>query len=267
MRTTPSITALPFLLLAAALCGCGRFGEPREIVAPPDRHSVRVGNLVVRSDAPLPDDHPLVADLDRLRNEVVATLALPEPTRDVVVYLFPDEPTYRRFLDAVYPGLPARRAYFVSTGTELSVYTCWGDRVAEDLRHEATHGVLHAALGTVPLWLDEGLAEYFETPAPGGPNADHLPLIAAGLADGTLPSLDELESLGEFRAMGSREYAAAWGWTHFLLTGPPAGRDVLLGYLAELPAPGDSLSSRVTAELPATPQRFAAHAATLGGRY
>ena len=33
-----------------------------------------------------------------------------------------------------------------------------------DVRHEGTHGLLHAALPMVPLWLDEGLAEYFEVP-------------------------------------------------------------------------------------------------------
>ena len=31
-----------------------------------------------------------------------------------------------------------------------------------DLRHECTHALLHAVLPAVPLWLDEGLAKYFE---------------------------------------------------------------------------------------------------------
>ena len=31
-----------------------------------------------------------------------------------------------------------------------------------DLRHETTHAVLHSLLPMVPLWLDEGFAEYFE---------------------------------------------------------------------------------------------------------
>ena len=31
-----------------------------------------------------------------------------------------------------------------------------------DLRHEATHALLHGSLPMVPLWLDEGLAKYFE---------------------------------------------------------------------------------------------------------
>ncbi|GIT30210.1 MAG: hypothetical protein Ct9H300mP1_22560 [Planctomycetaceae bacterium] len=45
----------------------------------------------------------------------------------------------------------------------------------EDLRHEFTHGVLHSSLKRVPLWLDEGLAEYFEVvgPKPGGVNTEY----------------------------------------------------------------------------------------------
>ena len=36
--------------------------------------------------------------------------------------------------------------------------------MAEDLRHEVAHGYLHAVVPNLPLWLDEGLAEYFEVP-------------------------------------------------------------------------------------------------------
>ena len=44
------------------------------------------------------------------------------------------------------------------------VYTYWGNRIQQDLRHELTHAILHSVLKDVPLWLDEGLAEYFEVP-------------------------------------------------------------------------------------------------------
>ena len=57
-------------------------------------------------------------------------------------------------------GVSHRRAFFVETDTQLSVYAQWGDRVAEDLRHEVTHGYLHAVVPNVPLWIDEGLAEF-----------------------------------------------------------------------------------------------------------
>ena len=38
------------------------------------------------------------------------------------------------------PGFPERRAIFVETDVELSVYAHWGEAIAEDLRHEVAHG-------------------------------------------------------------------------------------------------------------------------------
>ena len=70
--------------------------------------------------------------------------------------------------------------------------------------------------------------------------------------------------------MGSREYAAAWGWTHFLLTGPAPPAATCCWATSptwpRTPRPTARLADRVTAEVPAAPQRFTAHAATLGGR-
>ena len=51
----------------------------------------------------------------------------------------------------------------METDTRLTVYAYWGDRVAEDLRHEVTHGYLHTMVPHVPLWLDEGLAQLADT--------------------------------------------------------------------------------------------------------
>jgi hypothetical protein len=42
------------------------------------------------------------------------------------------------------------------------VFAYRGEDFETDLRHECTHALLNAALPVVPLWLDEGLAEYFE---------------------------------------------------------------------------------------------------------
>ena len=39
------------------------------------------------------------------------------------------------------------------------------------------HGYLHSAFPSIPLWLDEGLAEYFETPrGDAGLNGRHVAL-------------------------------------------------------------------------------------------
>ena len=43
-----------------------------------------------------------------------------------------------------FSAISQPRAFFVESDTRLNIYAYWGDRVAEDLRHEVTHGYLHA---------------------------------------------------------------------------------------------------------------------------
>ena len=61
-----------------------------------------------------------------------------------------------------YPRVPYRRALFVKSGSRGRVFAYEHEDLAVDVRHESTHALLHASLPMVPLWLDEGLAEYFE---------------------------------------------------------------------------------------------------------
>lgn len=256
------LAALSAAFLAAG-CQLGR----NQVVTRPAKYSVRSERLLVLSDFKLSKEHPLIQDLVTLRGQVAETLNLTFDTQQVTVYLFSDHATYRKYLDATYPGLPDRRAYFVGTSKELAVYTFWGDRIQEDLRHEYTHGLLHSALKTVPLWLDEGLAEYFEVPGPnpGTLNAEYATRLPKALANGWHPDVTRLERIEEFSQMQRFDYQESWAWMHFLLHSSPDTREVLLGYLEELktnPKPGP-LSVRLRQEYPEYSPRFAAYIATL----
>lgn len=222
------------LLFLILLAGCQN--GPPKVVQTPHQHVVKTGQLVVRSDFPIPEDHALIQDLTALGNDVRRLLELPRQREDVVVYLFASELEYKQFLDASYPNLPDRRAYFIGSSRELAVYTYWGDRTREDLRHEYTHGVLHACLRQVPLWLDEGLAEYFEVPGPtpGGVNAEYSHRLAAALQSGWTPQLERLEGLEEFSSMTYADYQEAWAWVHFLMHSTPDTQQILVEYLADL---------------------------------
>ena len=225
------------LWLLSAAAGCRHtYDAPPTLITPPDKHSVRSDRLLVQSDFQLPKDHPLIADLVRLRGQVSEVLNLPEQQKEVVVYLFAGEMEYTRYLDATYPGLPKRRAYFVGTPRELAVYTYWGKRIQEDLRHEYTHGLLHACLKQVPLWLDEGLAEYFEVVGskPGEVNVDYAQNLLTLLGNGWRPDLRRLEGLHKFEQMQRIDYQEAWAWAHFMLHSSPDTRQVLVSYLADL---------------------------------
>lgn len=257
-------SAVALALTAACLTGCRGAGASTGL---PHRHAIRADQLLILSDVRLPKGHPLLVDLERLRQDISTTLDLPVQEQTVTVYLFADEQRYAHYLQNTYPNLPPRRAYFVGTARELAVYTYWGEKIQEDLRHEYTHGVLHACLKDVPLWLDEGLAEYFEVVEPPvGYNREYVARMAQLLAEGWRPDLNRLEQLESVTQMHKADYFEAWAWVHFLLHESEDSRQVLLDYLNVLrddPRPG-RLSVRLRATIPHVDDRFLAYAATLG---
>jgi hypothetical protein len=214
-------------------------------VAAPGKYSTRISQYVFLSDFELQRDLPLFQDLAALRDQVYRELELPTATNVVQVFLFENRERYERFMHARYPDLPKRRAFFVAQprnvggGEDLYVYTYWGDRVREDLRHELTHALLHSVLKDVPLWLDEGLAEYFELPPEDrGVNARHLEQLRNGSFK---PDLARLERLGLVQQMTPAEYREAWAWVHLMLRDRLEAKAVLLRYVAQLrtnPTPG-----------------------------
>ncbi|QDT64366.1 DUF1570 domain-containing protein [Calycomorphotria hydatis] len=265
LHTFRNVSAVLTCVILFTVIGCKspQFQQARL----PSTHTLRMDRLVIVSDHQLDRDHELAVDLVQLQERVQETLQLPEPERDVVVYLFPNETKYRQYLQSMHPGLPPRRAYFVGTRNELAVYTFWGERIQEDLRHEYTHGILHASLGSVPLWLDEGLAEYFEVPGktPGGLNSDYPHELASLIATGWRPDIARLEQIENFAAMRRLDYGESWAWVHYLMHSSTTGPDMLREYLAEIrtnPA-AKPLSQRLDEAEPFYAARMLGHVADL----
>jgi hypothetical protein len=224
----------------------------------PSKYEQRVAQYVFHSDFELKRDLPLFGELSELADQVHRELQLPSSPSLVQVYIFEDRDRFERFMKAKYPDLPKRRAFFVAqphgvgSPEELLVYTYWGDRVREDLRHELTHALLHSVLKNVPIWLDEGLAEYFELPPEkNGVNASHLERLRRGPA-AFKPGLARLEQFSQVQEMGPQEYQEAWAWVHMMLRDRPEARKALLAYLQQLrhtDAPGP-LQPRLAAVYP-----------------
>jgi len=202
----------------------------------PRRTELSVGQLVIHADFPLAGQHRLVRELDGLRTDVSQTLGLPVSDEPVNLYLFDSPERFDAFVAKRFPMFPARRAFFVETDTTLSVFAAWQDRVAEDLRHETTHGYVHAVVPALPLWLDEGIAEFFELPrADSGLHAAHVAHLAGRLVEGTWrPDLAKLESVTSAAELTQDHYAEAWCWVHWLLCTTPERRELLQEYLADI---------------------------------
>ena len=231
-----------------------------ESVALPVKHQCRVSQFVFVSDFELKRELPLFRELEEMREHIHKTLQLPACMNLVYVYLFEDSERYERFMKTKYPELPKRRAFFIAQpramgGEDLLVYTYWGngERIQQDLRHELTHALLHSVLKDVPLWLDEGLAEYFElSPAKKSINFDHVKNLRHGAAGAARCDLARLEQLSQVEQMTPAEYREAWAWVHLMLHSNDESRKVLIGYLRDLRStktPG-SLRLRLTAVYP-----------------
>jgi hypothetical protein len=67
--------------------------------------------------------------------------------------------------------------------------------------------------------LDEGIAEYFETPrANSGFNSPHFHLLLEKYDAGQWqPDLKRLEKLRKASALTQMDYAESWLWVHYLL--------------------------------------------------
>ncbi|MBN1908973.1 MAG: DUF1570 domain-containing protein [Pirellulales bacterium] len=220
----------------------------------PDAHSVVREQLVIHSDFPLPAHHRLLDELVALRVDLSQKLLLPISDEPIHVYLFDDAKQFQAFMRTRHPTFADRRAFFAESDTRLEVYAQWGDRVAEDLRHEVTHGYLHSVMPSIPLWLDEGLAEYFEIPrGRHGLNQMHVDELAGPIREKTWrPDLARLESLPGDADMSQADYAQSWAWAHFLLETHPGRRELLRDYVRALRQYGSvqPLSMRLSAAEP-----------------
>jgi len=192
--------------------------------------------FVFHADFELPDRYSLVEELDSVGDDLHRELGLPVSEAWVQVYLFESEEHYLEYLQTRHPRLPSRRSFFVATEDELVIYAQWSAHVLEDLRHEISHVYLHTMVGTTPIWLDEGLAEYFEaTGGFRGRHRGHVNLLTRLYDRGDWsPDLRRLEQMQKPEEMTLLDYAESWLWIHLLMETAPDRSQWLRRYLVEL---------------------------------
>jgi hypothetical protein len=230
----PARLRAAWVLLLAGWAGCAAFDKGQTLV--PTKYQLRAGPFIVFSHTQLAEDAPPILCLQSLERDIGQALSQRPPTGEdpVEIYILNDRQDFDHFLKYYYPELPSRRAFFIAKGSQRIVYTYASPRLEEDLRHEATHALLRGAYGDLPLWLDEGLAEYFETDL-SRPDAERsrLELIAADLRNRWSPNLERLESMTDISQMSQRDYREAWSWVHLCLNGSGPGKSILMGYLGQ----------------------------------
>lgn len=222
-----------FLCAVVALAGCRTVANTGALL--PTRHNHYRDGIAIYTDFELSEQEQLLDELVAMRQQVIAKLNLSPSAETVHVFLFRSPEKFESYITKRYPQLPHRRAFFVREDGMLKVYAHWGERIKEDLRHETTHAIVHASINDVPLWLDEGLAEMFETPAGArGIHHAHAAYLANEKRRGAWqPDLRRLEALQAMGQMTQLDYAESWLWTHWLLNSPE-GRQLVLAHLGTL---------------------------------
>jgi hypothetical protein len=231
---TPIVHRHLLLAFLLALCGCAGLWSNRLTL--PNQNTLVREQLVIHSDFPLAAHHRLFEELTAQRSDICRQLELPSSDEPIHVYLFEGQERFETFIRLHHPEFPNRRAFFLETDSRLSVYAQWGDRMADDLRHEVTHAYLHAVVPDIPLWLDEGLAKYYEVSrSQHGLNRQLFERLLAQIQQQSWqPNLRRLEQFAPTQDMTQDDYAEAWAWVHFLLEPAAARAGLLRSYLVDL---------------------------------
>jgi cytochrome c-type biogenesis protein CcmH/NrfG len=214
--------------------------------------TLAIDELTVYSSADDSTTRSVASDLVRLRGAlgVVTKLKVrsPLPTR---VFIFGDRRSFDQYCQAAIGRFDNLSGVFLSDRDGNHVLIAGSSKgVDRVVYHELTHYFLRNTVSSqVPLWFNEGLAEFYSTfsasrdaVAVGLPVAEHL----AWLHQQPLIPLKELFSIThdskEYHE-GNRQgvfYAESWALVHYLMIGNPARRDQLGTYVG-LVASGKSI--------------------------
>ena len=215
-----------------------------------------------QADFPLQPHEQLIHEIYRQRAEIARTLKIHPSNEKIDIYLFARRSTYDGYMKHYFPSVSPRRAMFIKSNSPGNVFAYASPEFDVDLRHESTHAILHAALPMVPLWLDEGLAEYFEQPINRRAFENpYLAQVQRSVRWQRPPSLKRLESLTSINEMGGEEYRQAWAWVHFMLHGPKEARQTLVDYFQSVQKhqPPLQLSDSLAANVPNLERAFSDH--------
>lgn len=230
-KTFPSIDRRSFLRWSA-LIAPSVLSSHRVSGSIPWHHEHQFGMWNLHAAFPLPDADHYQSQFQQLEKQIRLALELGALRHKTDVMLLADERQYRQYLQTYFPGAPFRPALFIKTDRTSMVFAFRSKNMWTDLRHEATHAVLHATHPFVPLWLDEGLAEYFElTRSIRLVAKDRWPTIKKDLDKNRILPLTELELFANLSEMDEREYLYSWAWVCFLLHHSSQSRSHLVHYL------------------------------------
>lgn len=254
--STRSVRAFASLVLAlSGLTGCVRQVAPGRCPKEGGNpwYQAVTAHFVVTTDLEEQKVRPAVSELERGYAELSAA-AFPKGAgnadRLAIVIVRDDLEMAQHFPS--YGGFSTERLYgtleyeptLVFPGPRYSAYESY---VRSTFLHELTHRFIAYNYGAVPMWVNEGLAEYYSSLRIDG---DKLVLrggVGVSVGSAVSPSIAELldsnretfyaeKQKVELLRDDSRRryYAGAWALVHFLLNGEDARRKRFSHFVTEL---------------------------------
>jgi len=189
----------------------------------------------------------LLPSLVSLPEEIELATQLSLEKTEIHVLVFDTRRSLDEYLHRYYPGMRAANSMYIrgpnASNTPGLVLTWFHSEWLVDARHEATHAILHSKQTDIPLWIDEGLAEYFEYPSEQSisnqslsPRSHpvHTKLIQTQLRFGQFANLQEQERWDPNKRLSNQQYRDAWGSVAFLLHHDDATKSEFQTYLKDL---------------------------------
>ncbi|MEQ9407105.1 MAG: hypothetical protein RIK87_05240 [Fuerstiella sp.] len=207
-----------------------------------------VGSLEIFSESP-ENLSAVLEELQGVTAEFQNLLGFSTADRTVQLIIFRSHQSYRSYLAERIPQALGRRAIFFRNGDRYQIFAFRHADLLTDLRHEYTHALLHQQLPYIPLWIDEGLAEFLEDRPDQRSRSSRLAGMKWRCRSGWHPSLEKLEAMDSAAGMTSAQYRDSWAWVHFLINDSDATRQLLKDYVqaisaGEAPGPFSEWASR-----------------------
>lgn len=180
------------------------------------------------------DTKVLWTQLEDVSRELENRLGLQTSGKPIQLMLFKNHASYVNYLSPQIPQAGRRKAIYYRNGDVSQIYAYHSRSVLTDLRHEMTHAILHQHLPFVPLWLDEGLAEYFEEDEKARTSSQRIATVQWKARVGSPPSLVSLESLSSAEEMDAAAYRDSWAIVSFLINESPETLLILKNYMAAI---------------------------------
>jgi tetratricopeptide (TPR) repeat protein len=211
---------------------------------------LRSANFLFIGDAPERDIRALARSLEQFRDALARALpnSHSQSVAPTIVLVFTSERSFEPFMPR-FAGKTVRIGGMFRGAEDVNYIALAMDRRADGLRtafHEYTHLLVSDTIVSLPLWLVEGLAEFYETfeERDGGetgligvPSAHHLQVLRSQFIPlEELMAIDETSPIYNENSRRSSFYSTSWALTHYLLLGNPDRMRQLDRYIAHLRA-------------------------------